>query len=228
MYKQTFNPSRDDGLLAILYDRALGAFLSLYEWRTQGDGVVVVNLSHEPEAYPRNKASLPPDEPPRTMTFSFKQLGQGSRELNELYKAAMMTEEDDVPELFGGVVESAKGLTDRFKEGRFFAMAIIGPENRWINAYIMANWVSATHPVHAQLEGTPFGTDTMVFDWDNGRQPLLDAGVVSKEFYNQAMAHHEMRKAASGKEKSAFHPRWGGVYPPLAQHVTVVRNPNGK
>lgn len=239
IFKHTFNPSRADGLLVLLFDQGFGAMYSLYlhcaqKHRGGGKGVLVVSLSHEAEAFVR--ASPPEDGKRRTLTFSYKSIDKDEvRELDSMYNKIMLRDAKDEEELglYRGVVDACEAYNKRFKEGLFFTMAVIGPDtsssSKWMMAYMMASWLSEDHPALKELDAmrrtTSFGEDGMVFDWDADRQWIINAGVVGNDFYGECMQHHRQRKEARGEERSPFHPRWGAVYPPLAQHVAI--NPTG-
>ena len=167
------------------------------------------------------------------MTFSFRPEGEQVAALDKMNARIMLRDvkddDEDAPTLFSGLLITCEAMHRRYGEGStFLGMAFIGPKGDWITAYFMAGWLHPDHPALDEVRHTNFGDEGREFPWDDSRQALIDAGVVGSRFYRECMAHHQERNNAVGEEKSAFHPRWGSVWPPLAHHVALLKHPHAE
>ena len=93
VFKLNFDPSRADGLRILLFDQGFGAFYTIYEHFAllrRGPGVVVVELSHEAEAFARHS---PSEGEHRKLIFSYKEKANIA-ELDELYNKTMLPKDE--------------------------------------------------------------------------------------------------------------------------------------
>jgi hypothetical protein len=113
-----------------------------------------------------------------------------------------------------GQVQACGMITARLYPGCIFVLVLRSPAGDFL-AYMMSNWLSQEHP--ARL--LPVEAD---FDYEQEDEWQ----VVGREFYDECMALHRDRRQARGDEKSPFHPRWGGITPPLAFQSDIRKLPD--
>ncbi len=215
------NPQRSLAHINILYNRNFAGLSSVYQWhqfRAHGHGVVVAELSDEPEMFlmPRDQALR--ESRPRTIKFSFC---HSKRQLHQLTLDYLQTCYPNDPrylpaEDFGlitGALQAAARIaadTPSYPQGRFYALVLKHPS--WMAVYIMMNWLSPTHPA-LNLLHTPHSCN-----WDVESTDII----VTPKFYDDCMASHREQAKAKGDERSAFHPRWPKLFPPLAMEVKIT------
>jgi hypothetical protein len=212
-YQSYMKPQVTHGLNVLLYDRTFGGKYSIYQhhmFRDHGPGIVVCDLSHEGDAFALSRGA--PDLH-RRVRFSYAHSAAQIRELNQQFARARHIDDADFTVL-EGQIQSCSLMTARLYPGCIFVLVLRSPSGDFL-AYMMSNWLSQEHPARLLPVAADFD-----YEQEDERQ------VVGNEFYEECMAQHRERRQARGDEKSALHPRWGGITPPLALQVDIRKAPD--
>ncbi len=220
------NPQRSLAHINILYNRNFAGLSSVFQWRmfhTHGHGVVVAELSDEPEMFliPRDRALL--EGRTRTISFSFYHTKEQIHQLTLDYLRVCHPNDPrfSPTEEFGlitGAMQTASKMCagiPSIPQGQFYAMVIKHPS--WMAVYLMMNWMSPTHPT-LNLPFTPESCN-----WDREDTTII----VGPKFYEKCMTSHRERAKAKGDERFPLHPRWAklGPVPPLAVELNMTNHP---
>ncbi len=234
------NPQRSMAHINILFNRNFAGVSSVFQWlsfRKYGAGVVVAELSDEPDMFliPREQSLA--EGRLRTINFSFCHTNQ---QIQQLSLDFMRVTHPNLPpnafNIITSAVRTASQLAARMQSppGQYYAMVLKHPS--WMSVYLMVNWLPPTHPTLNSAIMPPLNSAimppthptpglnsairTQSFDWDSEAPTNL---IVSEQFYEQCMATNRARAQSKGDERSAMHPKWGGVCPPLALEVNIQR-----
>ena len=217
----TMNPKDAFGLTTMLYDRTFGAHYSLFyqlSYKKFGPGVLLVELSHAGEAFaiPRGAdANLQ-----RNCKFTYVYKRPDLAKLSDDLKMCDPSE-DGKPSLLEVMLKRNRDFCANLPpdaKNSAFSMVVRSPDR--ISLYTMVVWLTSSHPavktaVQGRVDlGNPFEIDYEVEDKEN---------VVGSKFYAEIMATHRARAKAKGDERNPFHPRWGGLMPPLALHLNITQ-----